>query len=332
MICYMPFTYVDDRYIRKLTNALGSVSIYGPTPEIIPGHMLAWAQKEMLDLRCPQGIHAGHLTRALREFRAWADLHQGDIADMAGFFKSRNGQPPLIDETNPTSIGDQIRNFGQQVPREQDDSIFRAALFLAMAQEYDQQHDAVAQDLGAVMAMEQDMLDRLAGDAQDRQEGFGATPPAGNAAGAFDTGAFMTARRVRAWAELACRDSHPQPFTLFVTASPAVLEYLVDQCAQAQGPLRAKLDIEGDGAGDSNKKVLQAIEALASAEDPSVWSPDQSQNRCTATNAADLTIYALAGILPHRFPYRLLGAGSRIEQPATPSQGPINTLIGLLER
>jgi hypothetical protein len=332
MICYMPFTYMDDPYMRKLTNALGPVSLFGSSPELMPSHMLAWAQKGMLDLRYPQGVHAGHLPRALQEFKVWADLHQGDIADMAGFFKSRQGQPPLVDETNPSSIGDQIRKFGQQVSPEPADSIFRAALFLAMAQDYDQQHDAVTQDLGAVMAMEQGMLARLAGDAQDRPDGFGVVPEVGNSAGAFDTGAFMTARRVQAWAELACRDGRPEPFTFFVTASPAVLDYLLDQFAQAQGPWRAKLDIEGSGTDDSNRKVLKALEALASAEDPTDWSPDYSQDRSAGTNTADLVIYTLTGISPHQFPYRLLSPGSRINQQAAPSQGPINTLIGLLER
>ncbi len=332
MICYMPFTYVDDRYIRKLTDALGPVSVYSPSPELIPGHMLAWAQKKMLDLRCPEGIHAGHLTRALQEFKVWADLHRGDISDMAGFFKSRNGQPPLVDETNPTSIGDQIRKFGRQASQEPADSIFKSALFLAMAQEYDQQYDAVAQDLGAVMAMERVMLARLAGDAEDRKEGFGAAPAAGNSTGEFDTGAFMTARRIEAWAQLACRDSCPLPFNLFVTASPAVFEHLLDQCAQAQGPLIAKLDIEGAGTGDLNRSVVKAIEALSFTEDPADWSPDHCQDRSAGTNTADLVIYALAGISPHRFAYGLSGSGSRIEQSSPPSQGPINTLIGFWER
>jgi hypothetical protein len=333
MICCMPFTYVDDRYMRKLTDALGPVSVYGPTPELMPGHMLAWAQKEMLDLRYPEGVQAGHLSRALQEFKVWADLHQGDIADMAGFFKSRKGQPPLVDETNPTSIGDQIRNFSRQASQEPTDPIFRAALFLAMAQEYDQQHDAVAQDMGAVMAMEQVMLARLAGDAQDREEGFYASPAAENSAGSFDTGAFMTARRVQAWAELVCRDGCPQPFTLFVTASPAVFEHLLDHGAQVHGPLRANLVTGGNGAGDSNKTVLKALEALTCAKDPTAWSPDDSQDRIAGKNTADLVFYALAGISPHRFPYRLLGPGSRIGQPAASSdQGPVNTLVGLLER
>ena len=201
-----------------------------------------------------------------------------------------------------------------------------------MAQEYDQQHDAVAQDLGAVMAMEQVMLTRLAGEAQDRIDGLGEVPAAGNEAAAFDTGSFMTARRVQAWAELVCTDSHPQPFTLFVTASPAVFEYLLDQSAQTREPVQVKLEIEGNGTGESDRTVLKALEALAFAEDVKTWSPDDSQGRSAGINTDNLMIYALRGVSPYHFPFRLLGPGSKIEQQAPPGNGPINTLIGLLER
>ncbi len=332
MICYMPFTYIDDQSIRKLTRALGPVSVYCPNPATIPDHMLAWVQKELLDSRCPQGIQADLLSKAIKEFKAWADLHQGNIADMAGFFKSQKGRPPMVDETSPTSIGDQIRKFGQPASREPDDPIFQAALFLAMAQEYDQQHAAVAQDLGAVMAMEQGMLSRLTGDAQDPEEGIRPAPAAGNSAGIFDPGAFMTTRRVQAWAELACRDIRPRPYILFVTPSPAVLEYLLDQFAQPPGPLKIDLGLAEDGTGESNPIVMESLNALAFAQDPADLPDDNCLDRHHGTNTAGLEIYTLAGLPPHRFPYQLIGGDSLIETPAPPSHGPVNTLIGLLER
>ncbi len=332
MICYMPYTYIEDQYIHKLTRALGPVSVYFPTPADIPDHMLAWARKEMLDPRCPQGIQADQLCRAINEFKAWADLHQGKIADMAAFFKSRKGRPPMRDETSPTSIGDQIRKFGQPGPQESGDPIFQAALFLAMAQEYDQQLDAVAQDLGAVTAMEQEMLSRLTGVVQDPGDGIRPARDAGNSAGEFDSGAFMTAQRVQAWSELACRDIRPQPYILFVTPSPAVLDYLLDQFAHVQGPLKIDPDLDADGVCDSNPKVMGALNALAFAEDPAARPPDDRHDRPSGTNSADLVLYALPGLSPHYFPYRLVGADSLAEPPPAPSHGPINTLIGLLER
>jgi hypothetical protein len=332
MICYMPFTDIEDRLLDKLTAALGTVTIYCPNPGVVSDYMLAAAREERLDLRSGHGVPAEHLDRAVREFRAWADLHGGDIADLAGLAKSMQGRPPLVDETNPTSIGDQIRHFGEQNPGGGADPVFQAALFLAMAQQFDQQQVAASRDLGAVLAMERAMLARLAGDAQDLKEGIGAAPVAGAAAGRLDTGVFMTAKRVRSWAELACRDTGPRSFVLYVTSSPAVMELLLDRFEQAQGPLRIGLDTEGNGAGHRNRKVIETLESLTTAEDPAAVSADWSQGSRSEAHPANLAIYTLAGISPLDFPHHLAAAGNRVEPTPGPGRGAVNTLIGLMEK
>lgn len=332
MICCMPFTYLDDRYIRKLTGALGTVSIYGTAPGIMPDHMLARAQEGLVDLRYPQGVDADDLPRAFQEFKAWAELHRGDIADMAAYIKPRKGQPPLVDETNPTAIGDQIRNFTRKDTPEREDSAFRAALFLAMAQEYDQKLEAIAQDLGTVSAMEEDMLARLAGDARDRQEGLSAALTADKAVVSADPGAFMTDRRVQAWAELACKDDPAQAFTLFVTPSPSVLERLLDRSPQARGPWRVGLAAGGAGAGEPNAQILNALKSLAGAQDEASWPDDPALGGAAGEHAVGLEVYVLAGTPPDRFARQLMGADSGAARTEPCGRESVNTLIGLLER
>ena len=141
----------------------------------------------------------------------------------------------------------------------------------------------------------------------------------------------MTAKRVQAWAELASRDNRPRSHTIFVTASPAVFEHLLDRFPQARGPIQVGLDVSGSGPGDSNPKVLELLNALASAQDLATRPLDLSQEAHGGSNAAELLIYALAGVSPHHFTHRLAGAGSKIEHPAPPGQGPCNTLIGLMK-
>ncbi len=326
MICCMPFTYLDERYIRKLTGALGSVSVYAPSAEVMAGHLLDLAREGILDLRYPQGVDAGHLSRAFMEFKAWADLHRGDIADMAAFSKSRHGHPPLFDETNPTAIGDMIRNFSRQDTPERDDATFTAALFLTMAQEYDQQQDAVAQDLGMVTAMEQDMLAGLAGGAPELQEGFGApsTPDT-----PMDCGAFMTDKRLQAWAELACKDNQVRPFTLYVTPSPSILENLLDRWPQARGPWRASLKTGEMQGGESHPEVLEALKELASASNEAAWRDEFVQGVTNGDSSVDLVVYVLTGTSPDRFVNGLLGAGLGTGLPEPSGPGGVNTLIGL---
>jgi DNA-binding transcriptional ArsR family regulator len=332
MICYMPFTHIEDRLLDRLTGALGTVTVYCPHSGMVSDRMQAAAREKKLDLRPAHGVRAEDLDQAVREFQAWADLHGGDIADLASLSKSLKGRPPLVDETNPTSIGDQVRHFGEQNPNEAADPVFQAALFLNLAQRYDLQQSAVSQDLKAVRAMEQVMLSRLAGGAEGLEKGIGTAPAGGGAAEPSDAGALMTARRVQSWAELACADTESRSFILYVTSSPAVLEHILDQFEQAQEPLEIGLAMDSSGTGHCDRKVAEALEALASAKNPAAAAQEGFRQNCNDANTVKLTICALAGISPEAFPRHLLSAGNRPEQGTCTGGGLVNTLIGLVEK
>jgi hypothetical protein len=331
MICYMPFSYIEDRLLDKLTAAFGTVTMYCPRPRMVSDHMLAAVQGMKLDLRSVPGVQAEHLDQAIREFKAWADLHGGDIADLAGLSKSMQGRLPLVDETNPTSIGDQIRHFGEQNGREAVDPVFQAALFLSMAQQYDQQQAAVLRDLGDVLTMEQGMLARLAGDAEgmDHEAGVQSTAGAGDQS---DSGAFMTAKRVQCWAELVCKDTGSRTSILYLTSSPAVLEHLQNHFDQIQEPFGISLAIEDEEAGPSNPDVIEALKALAFADNPGASIADCFQESRNAAHHIHLTVYVLAGISPSVFPQHLVSPGRPVEQGMHTGQGPVNTLIGLMAK
>ena len=330
MICYMPFTEIDAALLDKLTVSLGPVTIYCPEPGTVSDHMLAAAREKRLELKCGHGVSTDHLARAAQEFKAWAELHGGEIADLAGLSKSMQGSPPLVDETNPTHIGNQIRHFGEQSTREAADPVFQAALFLSMAGQFDRQQLAVARELGQVQAMERSMLARLAGGGDDPEESIGAAPDV--AAGISDIGGFMTARRVRSWAELASRDAGSRSFILYVTSSPAVLEHLLDHFEQARGPLGILLGAERTETGSPNRKTIEALECLAMAKDPAVVSADCFKADGNGAQPADLTLYTLAGISPLDFPCRLLADRKRTQPGAPGGKGALNTLIGLVEK
>jgi hypothetical protein len=332
MICYMPFVDIDDRLLDKLTSALGPLTLYGLGSGMVSDHLLAAAREGRLDLRSGHGVDPDHLARAMQDFKAWAELHGGQIADLAGLSRSMQGGPPLVDQENPTSIGNQIRQFGRQHSKEAADPVFQAALFLSMARQFDQQQAAVARDLGQVQAMERTMLARLAGGGQDLEEGIGAEPEAGVAAGTADPGAFMTGRRVQSWAEWVCRDTGTRSFTLYVTSSPAVLDYLLDRFEPVRGPLRIRLEVPDNGAGYGNREVIEALECLASAKDPATASADCFRPGGNGTSCADLAVYALAGIPPQDFPSRLLASRSETVPGPSSGQGFFNTLIGLVEK
>ena len=176
------------------------------------------------------------------------------------------------------------------------------------------------------------MLAHLAGDTLELEAGIAASPDADVAAGTSDTGDFMTARRVRSWAELVCSDTGPRSFSLYVTSSPAVLEHLLDLFEQAQGPLQACLDTGDIGGGHETPKVIEALERLSSAENPLSVSADCFRDGGDASDSASLTIYTLPGISPQDFPHRLLAGCDRTEPGPIPVRGALNTLIGLMEK
>jgi hypothetical protein len=235
----------------------------------------------------------------------------------------------LVDDTNPTAIGDQIRHFGEQNPGEAADPVSQAALFLSLACQFDRQQVAVSRDLGEVRAMERVMLARLAGGDRDLEEGIDNLPDADAAAGMPDTGGYMTAWRVRSWAELALKDPGPRSFLVYVTSSPAVLEHLLDPFEQTHGPLQVRLDIGENKGGQGNPKVVEALERLASAKDPAAVTSD-FLNEGGAGESANMTIYVLAGISPLDFPCRLLDNRNRTDPGPSAGQGALNTLIGLM--
>ena len=99
MICLLPFTYIEEQDIARITGALGPIAVCGLIPDLLPGHMQPWIENKLLEPWYPEGLKADQLGKALREFKSWADMHRGRIDDMVDFHKLQEGRPPLVDET-----------------------------------------------------------------------------------------------------------------------------------------------------------------------------------------------------------------------------------------
>jgi hypothetical protein len=186
--------------------------------------MRDFADRGLLELIGPQDVDSGQLVLAFEQFKQWAHIHSGSsgsLAEMATYFKTSTGRPPLVDETSPTQISSQIRHFGEMTKGHGSAPLFKAALFLAMAQDYDRHQDDMVQELSAVQRREQQMLEQLSGQGVDPDEPIALTA-ARPAVGAPDeSGLFMTEFRIKAWAELAFADQCAAHLVL--TSSRAVM-------------------------------------------------------------------------------------------------------------
>ena len=328
MICYMPFSYVEDNVMKKVTTTLGTVSVYGPSPGAMPMHMQKWTENGLLDWRFPQQIKHSDLAASMQDFKSWATLHQGKLSDMAAYFKMHGDVPPLVDETNPTRIGDQIRQYGKSKKSEENDPVFQAALFMAMAQEYDEQHVAIDQQIGDVKAMEKAMLSKLIGISEKSDESarlLALNHESNHLVQPIDRRVHMTEKRVQSWAMLVQKE---QPsFLLYVTTSSAVFEYLTEFFPNALGPWRlAPPSIDGDEQA-SKYSFARWLEPLAQDKKPEqVFSHLNAQHAIDDEARVQLSLYVVAGLASQDFPGRLLGKSTL----STVNPTLINTLFAFI--
>jgi hypothetical protein len=318
MICYMPHTVLGESHLKMLSDALGTLTVYSPADAIVPRHMRIWQQQGKLEIRHPGGVDQKQLLIAIENYKSWADLHQGNIGDMAGFFRSQQGRIPMMDDTNPTQIGHQIRHYGEPAVPMPSDSLFKAALFLSMAQEYDLYQYGMEQDMDAVHVMEQHMLRQLGGSDHEVETDMPTVLPPPQPSVRQTVGdPYMAAHRVKAWARLALADM--QVPMLFLTLSKTVADQIDDLFPDA---------LELAGLSLHSSMVQKTLQNLAAGSDIDAFEPALSASILSADNKDQLILYRLAGVSPLEFLHRL--AEQEPVGNGAPRHGdvPKNTFIG----
>lgn len=329
MICFMPFTDVGDEQLEMLTNAFGQIILLSPAEALVPGHMHGWVQKELLDIRYAQGIDQTQLLSAIQSYKTWADLHQGHIADMGGFFASRQGRFPMVEETQPTQIRHQIRHYGESSQDDLVDPVFKAALFLSMAQAYDAHHREIGRDMDAVLAMEQQMLKQLSGEnsgAVNENAITGKNDPLSSNQ-AIDP--YMIPQRVSSWARLATLSI--QNVVAYITLSKATVEHVLDLFPEAVEVLNRGLVSHQNELMQPASHIKEIIQRLAFDPDPRACETVLDERFPSIKCKQRLAIFLLPEVSSHRFLTRLsaLEDNGKINK-ARQSGGPLHTLVGLV--
>ncbi len=328
MIAYLPFTHVPERDLRALCARLGLITLYAPDQALAPDHLRKAAETGEIDLRYPPGGAPGRLLPAIEAYRQWAHCHQDHLVDLAAFIKATHDDVPLMDETNPSQIRTQIRKIQEAAVDEVIDPLFQAILYLALAQEYDQQQEAMHRELGAVQAMERDMLAQLSGDGE-REPGTDFGAAIGQSPGEIDPGGYMTASRVEAWCRLAAsQEELPQ---VFLTGSPAVMEHLRECLPEARKVAETAPPIPADDDEQLLGRRRDALLDLAQSSAPRTDLPEGFDD-VPPGDAPGLTIFRLDGISPRRMLKRLCTSGSDdFASPDRPGDA-AHTLFGSLAR
>jgi hypothetical protein len=299
MIHYMPFTYLSDLLIGRLASAVGSFSVCQTVEALLPAGMGTWIEKGVVQSIYADGLDSGRLTGAIDAFNQWGRIHEGRLAAMAGMYRSDHNNHSHADEHAPTRLSYLIRQYENQ-PDDRPDLLFRAALFLAMAQIHDEQQDTVSGTLAGVQRMEMEMASQLTGDADPLPEPFSEAASHG-APTAWDRGLQLTGQRIAAWAALASR-AEVAPH-LYLTTSPAVFAALMERLPDAVrvGEWHLPLNrLDSQSAVIPGKGPLDAaVETMATTTDPLNLLMDLGAGDQNGDSPALMTLAILPGSKPH---------------------------------
>ncbi|MFH2045176.1 MAG: hypothetical protein ABIK92_08510 [Pseudomonadota bacterium] len=217
---YFPFTYINDAKAANLCACFKQIAVYQPGFLNLSENMQKLSDKGLIDIRVPGKGDEAKLKALLNEYKAWAELHQkSDIA----FLNATEGKHPFFDETFPSQLASQIKkNMGGNQVKAKTDFLFNSRLFLGIAQEYDQQQEAIIKNLASVSEMEKKLLSDLT----DEDENIFS-----NSAGAFfKTGhepeRYKIKERLEAWIYLLINDKEKPCF--FITDSKDVIDLIIE--------------------------------------------------------------------------------------------------------
>lgn len=221
---YFPFTYISAPVIKAMKSCFRQVIVYQPRSQGIPPHMRDAAEKGEMDIRTPVLTGEDRLDVLIREFKTWAQVHQG--SELA--FLKTHTDLPFFDDTSALRIRDNIKKqaSGKADP-DPSDPVFSARIFLTLAQEYDAQQWEIDRGLETFKIMEQKLLKELRDEDEEMPGGIGGI----RALTREDSGTQMTAERLSSWARLALNDPGISP--VFATTSPAALDLLLDRFPRA---------------------------------------------------------------------------------------------------
>lgn len=287
MMQYMPFTYIPEDWATRLTEAFGPLAVWQPLEILTPVHMRTLAGEGRLQWRRSEKIDPVQLGRAARSFDQWGELHRDNIGDLNTFFQAGRGAG--AQENSVHQIRSQIRRWGDSGAAEADAALFQSALFLCLAHNYDQQQDALAQELGSVRRLET-RFGEILGDVGDRDTSIGpAFSPTGN--GAMDPGLFMTERRLKAWARLAA--SQADADEVYITTSQAVWDYFMALFPEALLTGVSSPQGRQSAARLSSNELTTLLGHLGQAEDPRALLKERCGAGCRLEGGLSLALAVL---------------------------------------
>lgn len=163
---YFPDTHLDPRRAEQLAAIWGRLTLLQPAVETYLPDMAALQEAGIIEMIFPASDAPDSLNDVLQELKQWAAQHSGgDLAALmeqgqaVPFFDGHSSAQIVADvrQKSQTPVADPVHEGRQQV--------FKARLFLAMAQEFDLQQAALRREIAALGSKEREMMALLKGEA-----------------------------------------------------------------------------------------------------------------------------------------------------------------------
>jgi len=327
---YFPFTSVSRGLMAASSGFFKKMTVYQISATSIPERMKAWQDEEKLDIRLPLQHREKEVAAILREFRTWAQHHQG--GDLS-FFKTSQGDIPFFDDSSVAQIRKEIKAGGKERTTlgKTESPDLHPGVFLQMAQDLDEKNREIAGDLKSQEAQAHELIRALKGDeAVAMPNGLGSGITAG------DQEAYMISERTAAWARVMLSDDLLP--LLLVTPNPMVLDDLVERAIPGTQEIQPVLNVKRP-MGEAGQ-VSQCQDALAAfIENLHVSAWDEERERpsldwdCkTATSGASLSLYVVPGVTPRTLLRSYLAPGGEAVPGGEEDIGNnLNAVVGVLK-
>jgi len=337
---YFPFTYISKPVAEALHACFGKTVIYQPSKKNIPGEIHKLAEQGVLDIRMSGNSDEKdeeRLSAILKEYNAWANLHQGSRGIQLDFFKAGRNKIPFFDDTSASQIKADIKDITDGNPvGKKPDPVLNARIFLSIAQNFDMQNDKIIQDIASFETARMDLIKSLKGEDETSPlvPGYKDEFKSVNLAD-YD---YMIQERIEAWAMLMCCDlmqDREEMSGLFVTSSRQAIDYLLEKTPETENVFSINaipmVENQVEKSAKWSKDLMKYLEIVAESSRPLEWDnftivPDDLK----CETKASLSLYLVPGASPLKYFSRFISFDSTCGEIEKDQVKFKNTLIGYI--
>lgn len=328
---YFPYTFVTRKTALEISAFFKKLVVYQPSEDPLPDEMQSLVDSNLLEVRIPDASDASRFKRVVKDFRHWGDQQRTDEEIRAAVLRSSKDPVPFFDESFSTQIIASIRQQSEPSHKDdQTDSTLEARVFLALAQEFDRQHQEMNGDLVVYKDRIKDLFDDINAEGNNPIK----APLSGLEIRQSDPAEFMVLRRLNAWVRLHLKDTADPGILL--TTSPRILDHLNEHIPSVERMHQFTCTAAGPGKDEIREEWQQSLlvylAELAKSKrpaDPDLPAPAFE----TEDSEADisLSVYIIPDLMPRDCLAGCISSSpSRMGGQAPPS--PIrNTIIGLIQ-